>query len=79
VHLRLGRIPVSDICSQRSNNFNLNMHTLLLVIFIHQHNLLDEGSQVFLPCLGKIYWLNTEVEEFPPIIRLNSVRDTTIS
>jgi len=55
------------------------MHTLLLVIFIHQHNLLDEGSQVFLPCLGKIYWLNTEVEEFPPIIRLNSVRDTTIS
>ena len=63
-----------------SNNFNLNTYTLFLLVgSIHQHNLPAEAYKYPHPSLGKLCWLNAGVEEFPPIVQLNSVRATTLS
>ena len=42
----------------------------LLERYIHKHNLPAEGLQVSHHSLGKLWWLNAEVEELPPIVQL---------
>jgi len=51
---------------------------ILPVVSIHQHSLPAESSQVLPLQPGKLCWLNAGVEEFPPIVRPNSVRTTTL-